>query len=167
MSSIILDCGKDLTGSCLIEGYVGKVIIMSYNYNIYQPMTEDVRGIPQKAGAVQYGGFSISKYVDIATPELHRRLCCAAAFPEVKIIDFRTQDGEDEKPQAKVLITLHGVTVSGANVIGGTGGAAVENVTLTFTGIELEVAAEKADGTKEGKAAMGWDLGKAKASSRH
>ncbi|MGY4494283.1 Hcp family type VI secretion system effector [Pseudomonas sp. TE3610] len=158
MDAIILDLGGDIKGDCLLEGYKDKIEIMSYSHNVAMQVTNDVSNSERTSGKPHIGEFTLTKFVDSATPSLNEFTCAGKPLPEVKITVGRNAAEGDGKLLPFIIYTLNNVVLSNVSVSGGTGGKPVETLSLNFTKIKWELTAQKDDGTKEGTAATTWDL---------
>ncbi|MEQ5843489.1 Hcp family type VI secretion system effector [Paraburkholderia acidicola] len=158
MDSIILDLGEDIKGECTIEGYADKIEVMSYSHNVAMQVTNDVSNSERTSGKPHIGEFTITKYVDVATPTLNEYCCGGKAVPTATVIVGRNAAESDGKIMSFITYTLNNVVFSSVSVSGGAGGKPVETISLNFTKIKWELTAQKDSGDKKGTAASTWDL---------
>jgi type VI secretion system secreted protein Hcp len=158
MDSIILDLGGDIKGECTLEGYTDKIELMSYSHNVAMQVTNDVSNSERTSGKPHLGEFTVTKYVDVATPTLNEYCCAGNAIASASVVVGRNAAESSGKIMPFIIYTLNNVILSNVSVSGGAGGKPVETLTLNFTKIKWEFTAQKDDATKEGTAATTWDL---------
>jgi type VI secretion system secreted protein Hcp len=159
MDAIILDLGSTIKGDSMLEGYVDKLEIMSYNHVVLMQVTNDVSNSERTSGKPIIGEFFITKYVDSSTPALNEYCCSGKPIAEAKIIVGRNAAEGSGKLMPFIIYTLSNVIISSVGASGGnSGGKPVESLNLNFTKIKWELTTQKHDGTKEGTAASTWDL---------
>jgi type VI secretion system secreted protein Hcp len=158
MDSIILDLGDTIKGECTLEGYSDKIELMSYSHNVAMQVTNDVSNSERTSGKPFVGEFTVTKYVDKATPTLNEYCCGGKALPTAKIVVGRNAAESDGKVMPFITYTLDNVLLSNVSVSGGAGGKPVETLSLNFTKIKWELTTQKDTGAKEGTAAATWDM---------
>lgn len=158
MDAIILDLGDEIKGDSLLEGYTDKIEIMSYSHNVAMQVTNDVSNSERTSGKPHVGEFTLTKFVDSATPTLNSYCCAGKPIPSAKIVIGRNAAEGSGQLMAFITYTLDNVVLSNVSVSGGTGGKPVETLSLNFTKIKWELTAQKDDGTKEGVAGTSWDM---------
>ncbi|GGC13465.1 Hcp family type VI secretion system effector [Pseudoduganella buxea] len=158
MDAIILDLGDAIKGDSSLEGFVDKIELMSYSHNVAMQVTNDVSNKERTSGRPHIGEFTVTKFLDGATPTLNAYCCAGKAIPTAKISVGRNA-GDDSGAQLTLIVyTLSNVIISNVSVSGGSGGKPVETLSLNFTKIMWELTSQKDDGSKEGTAATTWDL---------
>lgn len=158
MDAILLDLGDAIKGDSKLEGYVDKIEVMSYSHNVAMQVTNDVSNKERTSGRPHIGEFTLTKFLDGATPMLNEYCCAGKSLPKA-IITIGRNSGEDNgKTMPLIVYTLSNVVISNVSVSGGAGGKPVETLSLNFTKIKWELTSQKDDGSKEGTAASTWDL---------
>ncbi|MEE9101887.1 MULTISPECIES: Hcp family type VI secretion system effector [Pseudomonas] len=158
MDAILLDLGDDIKGDSLLAGFEDKIEIMSYSHNVAMQVTNDVSNSERTSGKPHIGEFTLTKFVDTATPTLNEYCCAGKAIPTATLTVGRNAAEGDGKVMPFITYTLSNVVLSNVSVSGGAGGKPVETVSLNFTKIKWELTAQKDDGSKEGTAASTWDM---------
>ncbi|NWA24994.1 type VI secretion system tube protein Hcp [Pseudomonas gingeri] len=158
MDAIILDLGTTIKGDSLLEGYADKIEVMSYSHNVAMQVTNDVSNSERTSGKPHIGEFTLTKFIDSATPSINEYCCSGKPIAEVKVTVGRNAAESSGQLMPFIIYTLSNVVVSNVSVSGGAGGKPVETLSLNFTKIKWELTAQKDDGTKEGTAASTWDL---------
>jgi type VI secretion system secreted protein Hcp len=107
------------------------------------------------AGKANFQDISITKYIDLASPNL--MLFCANGKHITK--GTLTVRKAGENPLEYLKISLDSILVSSYST-GGSGGEdrLTENVSLNFAGVKVEYAAQDAKGGKAGSNDFGWDI---------
>ena len=85
MDAIILDLGDDIKGDSLLEGYTDKIELMSYSHNVAMQVTNDVSNSERTSGKPHIGEFTVTKFVDTATPSLNEYCCAGKPITTAKI----------------------------------------------------------------------------------
>lgn len=158
MDAILLDLGDDIKGDSLLAGFEDKIEIMSYSHNVAMQVTNDVSNSERTSGKPHIGEFTLTKFVDTATPTLNEYCCAGKAIPTATLTVGRNAAEGDGKVMPFITYTLSNVVLSNVSVSGGAGGKPVETLSLNFTKIKWELTAQKDDGSKEGTAASTWDM---------
>ena len=147
MDSIILDLGGDIKGECTLEGYTDKIELMSYSHNVAMQVTNDVSNSERTSGKPHLGEFTVTKFVDVATPTLNEYCCSGKAIASATIVVGRNAAESDGKIMPFITYTLNNVVLSNVSVSGGAGGKPVETLSLNFTKIENKYIPTKPDGS--------------------
>jgi len=108
------------------------------------------------AGKANFQDISITKYIDIASPNL--MLHCANGKHVVKGQIIVRKAGEN--PLEYLKISLEKILVSGYTT-GGSGGEErlTENLSLNFAKVKVEYAQQTEKGGSGGSSDFGWDIG--------
>ncbi len=121
--------GSNIQGESLDSLHKGWVELSSYNDSITRP------------GGVITRGFSIVKYLDLASPALLQAACLGTVIPDVIFEEMTV----GQQPYRIMKIDLKQVVISGVSQTGGGSGPTVETVTLTCSSITLTYARTNAD----------------------
>ncbi len=158
MDAILLDLGDTIKGDSQLEGFKDKIEVMSYSHAVAMQVTNDVSNKERTSGRPHIGEFTLTKFLDGATPTLNEYCCGGKNIPTATITVGRNSGVDDGKIMALIVYTLSNVVISNISISGGTGGKPVETISLNFTKIKWELTSQKDDGSKEGTAASTWDL---------
>jgi type VI secretion system secreted protein Hcp len=155
MDVLIMDMGPDVRGESSLEGYAGKLELLSFSHGVAMQITGDISNSERTSGRPNHTDMTVTKYLDAASPVLNQACCEGKAFPEVNIIIGRNDGGRAVELMRYVL---KGVLISSISVGGGGGDRPVETLTLNYNQITWRFTAQKpeVDSPKvtEGK----WDL---------
>lgn len=129
MDVIIMDMGDDVKGESSAHGFEKKIDLLSFSHDYGSDRTSRSRD-PRDNKEM-----TVSKYLDTASPVLHRAAMEAKVFPQVNIIIGRNDAG-----RVSVLLryTLKSVVISSVSVAGGGGDKPVETVTLNYNSISWD-----------------------------
>ncbi len=132
MDVLIMDMGDGVKGDSLLPGYKGKIELLTFNPEGDAQSTGHASGSERTSGRADHQdhqGFSVSKYIDAASPALERALREAKRFPQVSVVIGHQGRGEI---QELVRYTMSDVIVSNLSVSGGAGETPVETWTLNY-----------------------------------
>jgi len=106
-------------------------------------------------GKVQMQDFHFTKSTDKATPKLFESCCAGRVYNEIKLQVVRMPEN-----QVVIDVKMSNCIVSTFQTGGGSGdgGVPIENGSLNFSKVFLQMSAFKEDGTKEGNVQAGWDM---------
>jgi len=145
-----------ITGNCTEVGYVGQIIVDSYNHGLSAQLNHDPSNTERTTGKPQWTEINFSKSMDSSTPQLYAACAGAKPFATATICVTRT---EGDKHMLLIKYVLTDVLVSGISTSGSTGsGLPQEGFSLNFTSITGQFTQQKKDSTAKGQAAFGWDL---------
>jgi type VI secretion system secreted protein Hcp len=107
------------------------------------------------AGKANVQDLSLTKYIDLSSPDLLLACCNGKHFPEATL----TVRKAGEMPLEYLKIKLTEVLVTSVST-GGSGGEdrLTENVTLNFAKVNLDYIEQTEKGAQGGKPKMGWDI---------
>lgn len=108
-------------------------------------------------GKVAMQDFHFTKSTDKATPKLFESCCKGQVHPEIKLQVVRMPEN-----QVVIDVKMSNCIVSSFQTGGGSGdgGVPIENGSLNFSKVFLQMSAFKEDGTKEGNVQAGYDMAK-------
>jgi type VI secretion system secreted protein Hcp len=151
---IILDL-PGVAGECLLKGFAEKIECLSYSHAVAMQMTSDVSNRERTSGKPNVQDFTISKYMDKASPVLNQTCCEGKKIGDGKVTVGRNEAGE---VMPLIVYTLKDVMVSSVSAASSGGDKPSETITLNFTAIQWDYTAQKPDSTKEGASAGKWDM---------
>lgn len=107
------------------------------------------------AGKANFQDISVTKYIDLASPNL-MLFCANGKHVKEGSVTVRKAG---EHPLEYLKITMKNILVSSYNT-GGSGGEdrLTENVTLNFAEVKIEYAQQAAGGGKSGTNDFGWNI---------
>ena len=153
MDTIILEIAS-IKGNCGIEGFIGQIIVQSFNHSASIPMQMDRANIERTAGRPSFSELSFSKSSDISTPALYSACVSGTKLGDAKIHIGRT---EGKVFMSLIEYVLSNAMVSSVSTSGG-GGQPSDSFSLNYTKITQVYTQQKEDSTTKGSAGFGWDL---------
>ncbi len=154
MDVIIIDM-PSVGGECMLKDYVGKIECLSFSHAVAMQMTSDVSNQERTSGKPNVQDFTISKYMDKASPMLNQACCEGMKMGDCKVTIGRNEAG---LVMPLMVYTLKEVMVSSISAASSGGDKPAETVTLNFTAIQWDYTAQNSDSTKQGTAPGKWDL---------
>lgn len=121
MNVIIMDLGDDVKGESSAPGWEKKIDVLSYTLG--DAIGRDSRDM------------IVSKYVDTATPQLHRAALEGKVFPQVDVILGRNDEG---RVAVMLRYIMKNVLISSIRVDGGGGDKPIEKLTLNYNTISWD-----------------------------
>lgn len=150
-----MDMGDDVRGECSLEGFTGKLELLSFSHGLAMQITGDINENERTAGRPNHQDLTVTRYLDAASPVLNQACCEGKAFPEVSVIVGRNDGG---KVTELMRYTLKSVIISSISVGGGGGDRPVEALSFNYKHIAWKFTArEQGSGARRVVEAR-WDL---------
>ena len=142
--NMTLKCGK-IKGESEIDGHKGEIDVLSFSYGGTQSATMHT-GKGGGAGMANVHDMSLTKWVDLASPELMLHCLNGTHIPET-VLSVRKAAGEKSLEYFK--ITMKDCFISSVNC-GGSGGEDrfTESVSINFSKIKMDYDSQTATGGK-------------------
>ena len=150
---------KEIPGESTDGAHTGEFELLSFNHGVSQPVSPT----RSSSGAASmercfHQDFSISKYIDIGTPDLNLYCCQGKPLKEIVITCYRADDAGN-KPIEYMKYTMNDSIISSISISGGGGDLPVESITFNYAKIQWNYLPQKeTGGGKEGNKTSGWDL---------
>jgi type VI secretion system secreted protein Hcp len=163
MEYMILDVGGDAyaeKGESNLTGFEGKIEILSYSWNISNPIQSSPSNTGRTTGRPNFGELVITKKLDLTSPLFAFSCASAENIGTVKLILVRqdlSASGDAGTNFTYMTYTLANSLVSSVSV-GGSGDIPVETVTLNYSAINWEYHAQLTELNQEDTLPKGWDL---------
>jgi type VI secretion system secreted protein Hcp len=155
MDILLLDCGDAIHGESTLPDFKDKIEVLSYSHGVAQQITGDQSNKKRTSGKPNHQDFTITKYLDLATPSLIDYCNRAAPIPTVKLIIGQNEEG---KVNQFMVYTLTNALVSSVSAGGGGGGKPQETVTFNYTAIAWDYKVQSAAVGDSGVGAAKWNL---------
>ena len=134
-----------IPGEARDEGHKDEIDVLSWSWGLSQPgsdATDPAGGVTDPAtGAVAPDGasvavsdFSLTKYIDKASPKLYVALASREEIPEVR---FTVQAQGAKKTEYLVITMTKVIVTSASNGGGGDGDRPTESITLNFAAVKV------------------------------
>jgi len=144
----------DLKGESKDSVHKGLIDVLAWSWGMSNSGTTHTGG-GGGAGKVNVQDLSLTKYIDLSSPDLMLACCNGKHFPTALLIVRKA----GETPLEYLKITMTEVLVTAVST-GGSGGEdrLTENVTLNFAKVQVDYIEQTEKGTAGGKPKMGWDI---------
>jgi type VI secretion system secreted protein Hcp len=156
MDVIILDLSSaSIAGESQLKDYVGMIELLSFSHGVAQQITGDQSNTKRTSGKPNHQDFTVTKYLDLATPKMINFCNLAQPIPTINITLGQNDNGHVTKT---FLYKLTNALISSISFGGGGGGKPQETVTFNYTAISWTYVQQKSDVSDAGNAAATWNL---------
>jgi type VI secretion system secreted protein Hcp len=162
MDFLIMDAGDKYKGESKIDGYTGKIELLSFSHGTSMQITSDVSNQKRTSGKPNHQDFTVTKYVDLATCPIISACNSGTAIPDVKVYVLQNEEG---KMNPILTFEMKNVLISSDSIGGGGGAKPVETVTMNYSAISWTYKPQVPEGDVKGQDAASWDLAANKASA--
>jgi len=144
----------DLKGESKDKTHKGEIDVLAWSWGMSNSGSAHMGG-GAGAGKANVQDLSLTKYIDLASPDLMLACCNGKHFPEATL----TVRKAGETPLEYLKIKLTEILVTSVST-GGSGGEdrLTENVTLNFAKVNIDYVEQTEKGAVGGKPKMGWDI---------
>ena len=144
----------DVKGESKDGTHKGEIDVLSWSWGMSQSGSGHVGG-GSGTGKVNVHDLSLTKFIDMASPDLMLACCNGKHYPEAKL----TVRKAGENPLEYLIITMNDVIITSVQT-GGSGGEdrLTENVALNFAKVKVDYTEQTAGGAAGAKPKMGWDI---------
>lgn len=145
---------KDVQGEAQDKQHKDEIDVLAWSWGMSQSGTTHMGG-GGGSGKVSVQDLSITKYVDLASPNLIKFCCNGKHIGEATL----TVRKAGEKPLEYIKITMTDILISSVST-GGSGGEdrLTENVTLNFAKVKFHYYSQKPDGTADKDIPITWNI---------
>jgi type VI secretion system secreted protein Hcp len=161
MYVLIMDMGTDVRGECSLEGFRGKLELLSFSHAVAMQMTGDIDSTDRTSGRPIHQDMAVTRYLDAASPVLNQACCAGKFFPRVDIIVGRNDGG---KVSELMRYTIKGVLISTITIGGGGADKPVESLMLNYNHITWKYTSQNPESGARGIVEGKWDLARNNAS---
>jgi len=155
---MFLSLGKEIKGESVDATHKDEISILAWSWGMSQSGTFH-DGAGGGAGKANFQDISLTKYVDVSSPNL--MLYCANGdhFDEATLVVRKA----GKTPLEYMKITMKKVLVTSVST-GGSGGEdrLTENISLNFADIYYDYKKQKPDGSGEAAVSFKWKIGENK-----
>jgi type VI secretion system secreted protein Hcp len=146
----------DVKGESLDAKHANEIEVLSWSWGMTQSGSS-ASGPGPSSGKVSVQDISVTKYIDLATPNLIKMCCTGVAFKKAVL----TVRKAGKTPLEYMIVTLEDGLISGVST-GGSGGSdrLTETATLNFARFKVEYTPQKADGSGGAKVEALFDISK-------
>jgi type VI secretion system secreted protein Hcp len=160
MDVLLMKLDPPIDGTCTMDKYAKQIELLSFSHGVAMQITGDISNTERTSGKPNHQDFTITKYLDQASPKLNEACCKGENFKSVEVVVARNDKGV---VLPLITYTLKNVVLSSVSIGGGGGDKPVETVTLNYNHITWDFTSQKAEGAKEGHVDGKWDLAMNKA----
>lgn len=144
----------DVKGEAKDAVHKGEIDVLAWSWGMSQPGSGHVGG-GLGTGKVNVQDLSLTKYIDLSSPDLMLACCNGKHYPEAKL----TVRKAGENPLEYLVIKLTDVMITSVSTGGsGSNDRLTENVSLNFAKVNVDYVEQLAGGGKGGTPKMGWDV---------
>jgi type VI secretion system secreted protein Hcp len=153
--------GPDTKGESTSEQGKDMIEVLSFSHGVSMPLTFGASNTSRAHGRAQHQDFTISKYVDITSPELNL-YCSGGDDIKTIILHIYKADANSTKPIEYLKFTLESCIITSVAIGGGGGDQATETVTFNYGKITWDYIKQgpAAGGANKGTMSKSWDLSK-------
>ncbi|HEX5604397.1 MAG TPA: type VI secretion system tube protein Hcp [Pyrinomonadaceae bacterium] len=157
MDVLLMKMDPAIPGTSTMKGSETQIELLSFSHGVAMQITGDVSNTERTSGKPNHQDFTITKYLDQASPKLNEACCKGDNFKSVELVV-----GRNDKGAVIPLIkyTLKNVVLSSISIGGGGGDKPVETVTMNYNHITWDFHTQKAEGAEQGHVDTKWDLAK-------
>jgi len=132
----------------------GTFDILAWSWGVSNSGTAHVGG-GAGAGKANFQDISVTKYVDLGSPDLLLAAADGKHIPEAKL----TVRKAGEKPLEYIVITMKDCLITSVST-GGSGGEdrLTENVTINFAQVQFQYTEQSKTGAASANPQVGWDI---------
>ena len=159
MDVLLMKFDPSVEGTSTLDKYAKQIELLSFSHGVAMQITGDISNTERTSGKPNHQDFTITKYLDQASPKLNEACCKGDVFKEAKVVVARNDKGA---VLPLIEYTLKNVVLSSISVGGGGGDKPVETVTMNYNHITWDFHHQKAEGSESGHVATLWDLAKNK-----
>ena len=154
MDVLILDCGA-IAGESTLTDYSQKIELLSFSHGVAQQITGDQSNQKRTSGKPNHQDFTVTKYLDVASPVLIDYCNQAKPIPTVTLTIGQNENG---KVNAFMVYSLTNALISSVSVGGGGGGKPQETVTFNYTAISWTYKQQAPAVSDSGNSSATWNL---------
>lgn len=155
MDVLLMKMTPPIDGTSTMDQYAKHIELLSFSHGVAMQITGDISNTERTSGKPNHQDFTITKYLDQASPKLNEACCKGENFTSVEVVVARNDKGV---VLPLIKYTLKNVVLSSVSIGGGGGDKPVETVTLNYNHITWDFTSQKAAGAKEGHVPAKWDL---------
>jgi len=159
MDVLLMKFDPSVEGTSTLDKYDKQIELLSFSHGVAMQITGDISNSERTSGKPNHQDFTVTKYLDQASPKLNEACCKGDVFKSAILVVARNDKGS---VLPLIVYTLKNVVLSSISVGGGGGDKPVETVTMNYNHITWDFHHQKAEGSESGHVATLWDLAKNK-----
>jgi type VI secretion system secreted protein Hcp len=143
-----------IKGETVDSKHKDEILVLAWSWGMSNSGSAHLGG-GAGSGKVNVQDLSLTKYIDVSTPDLMLSSCNGKHIPKAQL----TVRKAGENALEYLIIKLEDILVASVST-GGSGGEdrLTENVTLNFAKVDVEYTQQDAKGGAGAKPKMGWDI---------
>lgn len=151
---LILDMGNTIKGNCMVNGYVGKIIVLSYSHSASIPLQMDSANTERTSGRPQFSELSFTKMSDLSTTEMYKACTQGSKIGTATLHVGRVENGVY---MSFFKYEMTNAMISSISTSGG-GGLPSDSFSISFSKIKCDYTQQQADSTAKGTGTWNWNL---------
>jgi type VI secretion system secreted protein Hcp len=152
MDVLLMKTDPEILGTSTLDGLARQIELLSFSHGVAMQITGDVSSTERTSGKPNHQDFTVTKYLDQATPRLNEACCKGENFKAVVLTVGRNDKG---KMIPLIEYTLRNVILSSISIGGGGVDNPVETVTMNYNQITWDFKSKTTEGAQ---AKTAWDL---------
>jgi type VI secretion system secreted protein Hcp len=143
-----------IKGESVDKSHKDEIAVLAWSWGMSNSGSAHLGG-GAGSGKVNVQDLSLTKYIDLSTPDLMLSCCNGKHIPKAQL----TVRKAGETALEYMIIKLEDILVSSVST-GGSGGEdrLTENVVLNFAKVDVEYTQQNSQGGAGAKPKMGWDI---------
>jgi type VI secretion system Hcp family effector len=155
MADIYVKFGDSIKGESTDDKHAEWCEIDSFGVGVAQPISQASGSGGRTASGVQFHDFSMSKGMDLASPDIFK-FCCTGEHIDKVEVECVLSAGEER--HVYLIYTLEDVVISSYSTSGNEGAKPIESLTLNVGKFKEEYKAIDHKGKVANSLARGWNL---------
>lgn len=135
MDVVLMKMDPEIAGTSTLDKYARQIELLSFSHGVAMQITGDISNRERTSGRPNHQDFTVTKYMDEATPKLNEACCKGEAFKSAVITIARNDNGA---VRPLLRYTMKDVILSSVSIGGGGGDKPIETVTMNYSKIEWD-----------------------------
>jgi type VI secretion system secreted protein Hcp len=140
MDVLLMKMDPEITGTSTLDKFARQIELLSFAHGVAMQITGDISNTERTSGKPNHQDFTVTKYLDEASPKLYEACLKADTFKSVELTIGRNDNGA---VLPVVRYTLKDVILTSVSIGGGGGDMPVETVTMNYTNISWDFQHQK------------------------
>jgi type VI secretion system secreted protein Hcp len=155
MDILLMKTDPAIPGTSTLDQYSTQIELLSFSHGVAMQVTGDISNTERTSGKPNHQDFTVTKYLDQASPKINEACCKGDNFTSVELVVARNDKGA---VLPLIKYTLKNVVFSSVSIGGGGGDKPVETLTMNYNHITWDFHTQKDVGGEQGHVDAKWDL---------